>query len=51
MQVLNVEPDEVLPLLDAIGPNGVYIFLPFMSEQEAETLRHSVERHFGAFFR
>ena len=51
VQVLNVEPDEVMPLLDAIGPKGVYIFLPFMDERDAEEVRKHLELHFGAFYR
>lgn len=36
VQVVNVEPDEVLPLLDAIGPKGVYVLIQFKDEREAE---------------
>jgi len=43
IQVVNVEPDEVLPLLDAIGPNGVYILIQFKSEREVEQVLKSVQ--------
>jgi hypothetical protein len=36
VQVVNVEPHEVLPLLDAIGRKGVYILIQFKDEREAE---------------
>ncbi|HVM62645.1 MAG TPA: hypothetical protein VMV72_17420 [Verrucomicrobiae bacterium] len=36
VQVVNVEPDEVNPLLDAIGTKGVYILIQFRDEREAE---------------
>ena len=38
MQVVNVEHDEVLPLLDAIGHEGVYILTTFYNEREADEL-------------
>lgn len=38
LQVVNVEHDEVLPLLDAIGHDGVYILTSFRSQTEAEQL-------------
>ena len=36
VQVVNVELDEVLPLLDAIGSKGVYLLIQFKTEAEAE---------------
>jgi hypothetical protein len=36
VQVVNVELDEVLPLLDAIGSKGVYLLIQFKNEAEAE---------------
>jgi hypothetical protein len=45
VQVVNVEPDEVLPLLDAIGPKGVYILIQFKNEHEAERVLKSVEAY------
>ncbi len=38
VQVVNVEPDEVVPLLDAIGNQGVYLLIQFKNEQEVEQL-------------
>jgi hypothetical protein len=43
VQVLGVEPDEVLPLLDAIGGRGVYVLTRFDSEADAERLQAAVE--------
>jgi hypothetical protein len=42
VQVVNVEPDEVLPLLDAIGRKGVYILIQFKNEREAEKVLERV---------
>lgn len=42
VQVVNVEPDEVIPLLDAIGNKGVYIMMQFRNEQEAEQIASSI---------
>jgi hypothetical protein len=36
VQVVNVEPAELLPLLDAIGRKGVYVMIQFKDEREAE---------------
>ncbi len=36
VQVVNVEPDEVVPLLDAVGNKGVYLLIQFKDEREAE---------------
>lgn len=36
VQVVNVEPDEVPPLLDAIGRKGAYMLIQFKDEREAE---------------
>ena len=38
VQVVNVEHDEVLPLLDAIGCEGVYILTTFKNERDATEL-------------
>jgi hypothetical protein len=38
VQVVNVEHDQVLPLLDAIGRDGVYILTNFKNEEEAAAL-------------
>jgi hypothetical protein len=42
VQVVNVEPDEVLPLLDAIGRKGVYLLIQFKDEREAEQILERV---------
>ena len=47
VQVLDVEPQQVLPLLDAIGTKGVYLMVNCPGEREAEALREQVGRHFG----
>ncbi len=36
VQVVNVEPDEVVPLLDAIGNQGVYLLIQFKNEQQVD---------------
>jgi hypothetical protein len=36
VQVVNVELDEVMPLLDAIGTKGVYMLIQFKDEHEVE---------------
>lgn len=46
VQVVNVEPDEVVPLLDGIGNKGVYILIQFKDEREAEQVRKSVEGYY-----
>jgi len=43
IQVDAVKPEEVIPLLDAIGSAGVYLRVRFQDEQEAEQLRQRVE--------
>ena len=46
VQVVNVEPDEVLPLLDAIGRKGVYMLIQFKNEREAEQVLKLVEPYY-----
>lgn len=46
VQVVNVEHDEVVPLLDAIGPKGVYILTTFKDERDAEQLLKRVETYY-----
>jgi hypothetical protein len=43
VQAINVKPEEVLPLLDAVGGKGMYIMTSFSSEAEAEALVKAVE--------
>lgn len=42
VQIVNVEPHEVLPLLDAIGRKGVYLLIQFKDEREAEKVQELV---------
>lgn len=42
VQVVGVSHDQVLPLLDAIGHEGVYILTTFTSEKDAEALMKRV---------
>ena len=43
VQVVNVEPHEVVPLLDAIGNQGVYILIQFKNEAEVEQVSKLIE--------
>jgi hypothetical protein len=43
VQVVNVELHEIQPLLDAIGPRGVYLMIQFKDEHEAEQALKLVE--------
>jgi len=44
LQVVRIEPEEVAPLLDAIGTNGVYIMTGFPDEKsEKELLREAAK--------
>jgi len=47
VQVVNVELDEVLPLLDTIGPKGVYMLIQFKDEREAEQVLKNVEPYYA----
>jgi len=38
VQIVNVEPHEVLPLLDAVGRRGVYLLIQFQDENEAQKI-------------
>jgi hypothetical protein len=46
VQVVNVEPDELVPLLDAIGTKGVYVLSQFNDEREVEQTLKRVERYY-----
>lgn len=46
VQVVGVKPDEVVPLLDAVGHQGVYIMMQFKSEQEAEAIRTRIAPYY-----
>jgi hypothetical protein len=43
VQAIGVKPEEVVPLLDAVGPNGLYITTHCPTRTQAETLWKSVE--------
>jgi hypothetical protein len=46
VQVVGVEPQEVIPLLDAVGPAGIYILLSrVLTTDEAEIFLRSVESY------
>lgn len=42
VQIMDVKPEEVTPLLDAIGDRGVYISTIFRSEREAEEMAEAI---------
>jgi hypothetical protein len=44
VQAIMVEPEEVVPLLDAVGGMGMYIRTSVNTEEEAEALVESVEQ-------
>jgi hypothetical protein len=46
VQVVNVELNEVQPLLDTIGPKGVYMLIQFQNEREAEQVLKMVEPYY-----
>lgn len=45
VQAVGVEPDEVIPLLDACGPEGMYIMCRAQSETQAQELEERVARY------
>jgi hypothetical protein len=45
VQVIDVRPDQVIPLLDAIGSKGVFIMTRAASEAEARDLAKRVEKY------
>lgn len=45
VQAINVSPDEIIPLLDAVGGKGVYILTTFDSVEHAETMMKKVESY------
>ena len=44
MQVVGVEPEEIIPLLDAIGGKGVYVMARYESQKQAEDIAAKVEQ-------
>lgn len=45
VQAVGVKPNEVIPLLDAVGPKGMFITVSAESETEARGLEAQVERY------
>jgi len=45
VQAIGVEPDEVIPLLDAVGPNGMFIMVNARSEAEAYAVVEACEAY------
>ena len=46
VQVVNVELNEILPLLDTVGPKGVYILVQFKDQEEADRVLKLVEPYY-----
>jgi hypothetical protein len=46
VQVVNAEPHELLPLLDAIGHQGVYALIQINDQREADAILKSVEGYY-----
>ena len=46
VQVVNVELDEIQPLLDTLGPKGVYMLIQFKDQAEADKVRKMVEPYY-----
>jgi hypothetical protein len=47
VQVVNVELHEIQPLLDAVGPKGVYMLIQFNNEGEADQALKLAEPYYG----
>lgn len=46
VQAVGVKPEEVVPLLDAVGPEGMFVQVEARSEAEARALLEEVERRY-----
>ncbi|MDR1303644.1 MAG: hypothetical protein LBK76_00305 [Verrucomicrobiales bacterium] len=46
VQIVGAETAELAPLLDAIGPRGVYVITPMRDEREAEQVARIVEPYY-----
>ena len=46
VQVVNIFPDEIIPLFDAVGPDGMFILTEFKNLDEAEKFMTDVEQRF-----
>lgn len=44
VQAVEMRAEEVIPLLDAVGPNGMYLMVNFRSEKEVYETMEAVER-------
>jgi hypothetical protein len=47
VQAVEVAPHEVLPLIEAVGPEGLYVMTSAPTQQAAQRLHDDVRRHFG----
>jgi hypothetical protein len=47
VQAIKVQPEEVVPLLDAIGPRGLYIMCHAQSEAQARALEEQVAPYYS----
>ena len=45
VQAIGVRPDEVIPLLDAVGPAGMFLMVSVDSEAEAHAVVEAVEAY------
>jgi len=45
VQAISVEPDQVVPLLDAVGPRGMYIMVNAASEDEAHAVVEATDAY------
>jgi hypothetical protein len=45
VQAIGVQADEVIPLLDAVGPEGMYIHTGADSQEKAEALEEKVDSY------
>lgn len=48
VQAINVQPAEVIPLLDAVGPKGMFVTVTAATEAEARALEEAVEAYHQA---
>ena len=45
VQVVHVKPDEVIPLIDAIGKEGLYIFCDFKNENQISRMVKELKKY------
>lgn len=46
VQIVNVEPGDVLPILDTLGPKGVYMLIQFRDQHEADQVAKMIEPYY-----